>query len=155
MASNGSIECGICRKPIPVTLVRISGDGQPVQLQLMDSTPMVDHMRTCGGSVHKAIAPVPEPAKPVVKQRPRLRPNPQATYQIGLFLETEGFISYGGSRACTMCGTRGDACLDELRKEGTRPGCCPACHNGNTHTAPGESVGSCAQWAAEKVGPIR
>lgn len=152
--AKGSIHCGICKAAIPVDLIRVSGDGQPVQLQLLDTAPMVDHMRTCPGSPLKALA-ARETAPPKVVQRPLLRASVADRMRIGQFLEAEGFVSYGGSRACTMCGTNGAECLDQLRKEGTRPGCCPACHNGNTHPAPGEAVGSCAEWAAEKVGPIR
>lgn len=155
MATQGHIVCGICEGLIPVMLVRISGAGEPTQMQVMDDAPMIDHMRTCKGSPLKALAAAEDPEPPKVTQRPRLRATPVARARIGQFLEAEGFVSYGGSRACTMCGTRGDACLDSLRKEGTRPGCCPACHNGNTHPAPGESLGSCAEFAAEKIGPLR
>lgn len=155
MATQGSIACGICGDAIPVQLVRVSGAGEPTRVQIVDDRPMVDHMRTCKGSPLKALADTTPVAQPAKVERPPLRPNPYAAFRIGQFLEAEGYVSYGGSRACTMCGTRGDACLDQLRKEGTRPGCCPACHNGNTHPAPGEAVGSCAEWAAEKVGPLR
>lgn len=54
------------------------------------------------------------------------------------------------SRACTMCGTNGAVCLDGLKR--TRKSCCGVCGDGNTHPEPGEAVGSCQQWAADKLG---
>lgn len=57
------------------------------------------------------------------------------------------------SRACTMCGTPGKSCMDGLKR--TRQACCGICGDGNTHPEPGESVGSCQEFAVEQMGFVR
>lgn len=152
------VQCPLCKELFPVPTEVISTDGHQV-IARMDRSEVFGHMDQCLAKAKPLTAPKAEPVKPAeapkVTQRLRRPTSPGDRMRIGQFLEAEGFVSYGGSRACTMCGTNGTECLDQLRKEGTRPGCCPACHNGNTHPAPGEAVGSCAAWAAEKVGPNR
>ena len=149
------VQCPVCKELFDVPAEVIGTDGHQV-IARMDRSDLYGHITECTTG-RKALPTTPvRPAEaPKVSQRLRRPVSPGARQRVTQFLEAEGFVSYGGSRACTMCGTRGDTCLDELRKEGTRPGCCPSCHNGNTHPSPGESVGSCAVWAAEKVGPLR
>lgn len=151
------VQCPVCKELFDVPAEVIGTDGHQV-IARMDRSDLYGHTQACLAGAKPLTAPKSGPAKlepPKVVQRLRRPSSPGDRQRVGMFLESEGFVSYGGSRACTMCGTRGDACLDQLRKDGVQPSCCPACQNGNTHPSPGEAVGSCSVWAAEKVGPIR
>ena len=72
--------------------------------------------------------------------------------RIDRFLDTEAFIAEGGSRACLLCGTNGKDCLVNMRGEERTGPCCNGCANGNTHPAPGENEGLCAEWSASLGG---
>lgn len=138
------IKCPTCHKLFNVPSEVLGQDGPSVIVR-MDRTALVNH--DCG-------TPAPPPPAPV-RGKAMLPANPHLAGRIGLLLEREGYVAQGGSRACTMCGTKGAECLEGLRGPGPRPPCCAACGVGNTHPAPGESVGSCAQYAAEKIGPVQ
>lgn len=81
-------------------------------------------------------------------RNPFRNPDRELRGRIDRFLDTEAFIAQGGSRACTMCGVNGKDCLVAMRGEEKAGPCCTACSNGNTHPAPGENDGLCAEWAA-------
>lgn len=146
-----TIKCPTCHKSFVVPSEVLGLDGHQVIVR-MDRSEVVNH--DCQPAALPAAAK-PDAPKAIERKRAEYPRHPALAGRISLMLDREDFVSIGGSRACTMCGTKGQACLDGLRKPGKQGACCGACGEGNTHPAPGESLGMCAQWAAEKVGPIR
>ena len=86
----------------------------------------------------------------------------ELTGRVDRVLAMRAYIAVGGSRACTMCGTNANVCMEQLqagsddqarvgapRAEGMGSPCCNVCGSGNTHPAPGEAKGTCAEWAAD------
>lgn len=137
--AEGTVKCTVCGKGIPVVLKRQPADDMPAYTALVaiDMGPVQQHMQTCEGVTKPAALAVPKS---------------ELSGRVSRFLDTRAFVASGGSRACTMCGTTGKACMDKLEVQPRSPrgACCAACGAGNTHTAPGEAVGSCAQWAAQQ-----
>ena len=86
--------------------------------------------------------PIDQPVDPPEPVRPS---EADLAGRIGQMFNTGAYIATGGSRACTMCGVNGKACMAELTK--TRVSCCGACMGGNTHPSPKENAGSCREWA--------
>jgi hypothetical protein len=118
-------------------------------LAKMDRTHLYGHLQECA-KTH----PLPDDAEATHStelaqvhehQDPHLRA--RLVGRVEQFLRGGFFMAKGGSRACTMCGVHGEACVKRLPITGKA--CCPACGDGNTHPAPGEAEGTCAAWAAE------
>lgn len=158
MAGPVTITCSGCGVafPVPTRVLRVLGHQVWVR---MDRSEVYGHMATCPGFAEPGS---PEPLQEVSKAVavPDV-PKADLAGRINQFLDGEHYIARGGSRACTMCGTTGAACFEALKpikvttedgKEGGRvagKACCGACRDGNTHPAPGESRGTCAEWGAE------
>lgn len=131
MAGPLSIKCPSCGEVFPLPVVGIAGpapDATEVELTV-DRSAVYGHLREC---------PNQAPALPR-----RTVPDADLAGRIHLMLDNQAYVATGGSRACTMCGTVGDDCIP------TGTPCCPACRDGNTHPAPQENVGTCAEWAVE------
>lgn len=147
------VQCPLCKELFPVPTEVIGVDGHQVIARL-DRSEVFGHMDTCLAGRKPLGAKAKRPAVKAAI------PAADLAGRVNLLLDNRAFVAEGGSRACTMCGVKGAECLDSLGKLDPRdkhpqPACCPACGVGNTHPAPGEVVGSCAAWAAEKVGPVR
>lgn len=127
----------------------------------MDRSGLYGHLQQCAGTTDRPLdAPLEhqpaEVSKAVEVSKPQ--PDPELVGRVHLFLSGGHFMAKGGSGACTLCGATRTACLERLRtgvpvtvngvKRGPDP-CCPGCHDGNTHPAPMESRGTCAEWGAE------
>jgi hypothetical protein len=144
MGATGTITCTMCRKGIPVEFKRVSNAADGTVAMLMGMAPLEAHMRVCAAGEHPKAVAAPELSVPPVELAGRIdRLLNARTPRGGRY-----FVATGGSRACSMCGMAGASCLS-LVGQNTREACCPACANGNTHPAPGEAQGSCAQWAVE------
>lgn len=162
-----TVTCPMCREsyPVPTEVLGVDEDADQVVVR-MDRSGLYGHLRECaakGITSHRMTreeAMARHPAgRAMTKAVERPWRDDVADYtpskhelagRIGRFLTLGAFVSKGGSRACTMCGLSGESCL-ALVGQNTRQPCCGACGDGNTHPAPGENEGSCAQWA-EKHG---
>lgn len=80
---------------------------------------------------------------------PEKLPDIELAGRVNMMLNGGHFMSKGGSGACTMCGANRDACMRLLQVKASHKPCCTACRDGNTHPAPMESRGTCAEWGAE------
>lgn len=138
-----TLACPRCGEvfPIPTHVVKVFGHTVLVR---MDRSQAHGHMATCPGIAH----PPQEASKTMAV--PEKLPDAELAGRIDLMLSGGHFMAKGGSGACTMCGITRDKCLSNL---GGHPGpaaaCCGACGDGNTHPAPMESRGTCAEWGAE------
>jgi len=108
----------------------------------MDRSGLYGHLTTCAGPAPT----VPTRSTEVAKIVPSV-PLGELAGRIHLMLDNRAYVATGGSRACTMCGTTGTDCMTALAN--STP-CCGACGEGNTHPAPGESKGTCAEWSAAR-----
>lgn len=127
---------------IPAQVLRILGHTVFVRL---DRSEAYGHMADCPGMTPEPLeAPAQEASRHVAV--PEV-PQADLVGRIHLMLANGAFMARGGSGACTMCGVARDGCLSGLKLRTTA--CCGACMQGNTHPAPGESRGSCAEWGAE------
>lgn len=132
---DGTVVCRLCLEHVTVKFRRAPGNvSGGVAVLLMDVTPLQEHVRKC------------EPVRDQFVLAPKV-PQAELTGRIEQMLNGRHYIAAGASRACTMCGVTGQECMDRLNR--SKKPCCPLCGDGNTHPAPGEAVGSCAQWAAE------
>ena len=148
MAGPVTITCRGCGDvfPVPTRVVRVFGHEV---LVVMDRSGVYGHMAACPGFAEPGSpAPVQEVSK-AVETPGKPNPNPELAGRIHQMLAGGHFMSKGGSGACTMCGAGRDACLRLLNVKATHRPCCAACGNGNTHPAPMESRGTCAEWGAE------
>lgn len=141
MAGPISVTCPMCGEvfPAPAEIVKVDTERNVVLCRL-DRSGMYGHLASCPGTPaapEPAALPVPEVSKADLDGR------------VHLLLDQGAYVATGGSRACTMCGTNGDPCLKGLRVR--RKPCCAACGEGNTHPAPGEGKGMCAEWAAARA----
>lgn len=148
----GTIMCRLCGAPIAVEFTRLPFN---VVALAPSVQPLRDHYAACP-ALERPPAEVEAPAATV--------PKAELVGRIERVLNDmtkdggRHFVSTAGSRACTMCGMPGADCMALIGKPltggtgknlGHVNGCCGACANGNTHTAPGEAAGTCAQWAAD------
>lgn len=142
MAGPVTITCPGCREVfnLPTQVVKILGHTVLVRV---DRSTAYGHMARCPGMAEPATPPKEASTTVAVPEVPQA----DLVGRIHLMLAKGAFMARGGSRACTMCGVAGDGCLSGLKLRKTA--CCGACMQGNTHPAPGESRGSCAEWGAE------
>lgn len=136
--TRGSIVCRLCGAGIVVTFHRAHGNG--VHLAVADVQPLRAHYAACTG-----VYP-DEPAATLERRPVTSVAAADLAGRIGQFLAGRHYVATGGSRACTMCGMAGATCL-ALVGQNTREACCRVCADGNTHPAPGEARGTCAQWS--------
>ena len=124
---------------MPTEILGIDEASQHVIVR-MDRTELYGHLAQC-------VRPqeVSERAQAMERHPANGPTKREMAGRIDQLLDGGHYVAKGGSRACTMCGTKGDACLTQLRKQ--ERACCPACGDGNTHPAPGESQ-HCREWAA-------
>lgn len=135
-----TITCDRCGQvfPVPAEVVSVDTATNMVVVR-MDRTELNGHRETC----KPAVAAVEvRRANPVLTV-----PKAELAGRIGLMLDNRAYVAVGGSRACTMCGVTGTDCMTALAN--SIP-CCGACGEGNTHPAPGESKGLCAEWNAAR-----
>lgn len=133
-----TLTCPHCGQGIklPATITESDHDAGRVVLQLSkDQAEGMAHLDRCRRA--KAL-----PAPTV--------PRAELVGRVHRMLDMRAFIATGGSRACTLCGVNGQDCQVGLEKNAAA--CCAGCHNGNTHPAPGEAKGTCAQWAEDHHG---
>lgn len=123
-----TITCPTCGTGFPVPTEVLGIDGHQVVVR-MDRSELYGHLQAC------AAGKLEQPAA----EQPRELEQPK--------LKAPAYVAKG-KRTCTMCGTPGPDCLQQLTS--SRSACCGACGEGNTHPAPKESL-SCAEWAAEQV----
>lgn len=151
MAGPITITCPGCLEvfPIPSQVVKILGHTVLVR---MDRREAYGHMARCPGMAEPGSpAPEQEVSKAVAVPEKKL-PDVELAGRINMMLTGGHFVATGGSGACTMCGVTRDACLERLKPAvAAMPGkpCCALCADGNTHPAPFESRGTCAEWGAE------
>jgi hypothetical protein len=160
MAGPVQIKCPICLTWLPVPCEPVA-DGQDGTLLVeMDYTDVRAHVKEC--AAHHVVPPTlfQPPAKPEPKAMSKeLRTVPEVapvatvpkanlSGRIHQLLDTQAYIETAGSRACTMCGARGDACLEQARAG--KGACCPVCGDGNTHPVPQQSM-SCAEWSLSRA----
>ena len=132
---------------IPCHVLKVLGHAVWVR---MDRSEAHGHMAVCPGMAEPGSpAPEQEVSKAMSVPEKMPPPDPELVGRINQMLTMEAFVVKGASRACTMCGVRGDVCLSNLRRKGEQAACCPACGNGNTHPAPLEAMSTCAEWGAE------
>lgn len=139
--ATGTIKCTFCDTGIVVDFERVSAGS--LMLKVSDIGPLRTHWESCPG-----MDPAARPSKVVAVPATGVDPveRGRLAAHISQWLDERGYIAKGGSRACTMCGANGTDCMVALDQAGAS--CCDACHNGNTHPAPGEVKGVCAEWAA-------
>lgn len=164
MAGPVTITCPGCGTPfhVPAQVVRVLGHTVVVR---MDRSKLYGHLAECTGTTESPMdAPLDtrpaevSKAMAVPEQPEQPEQQTELVGRIHLMLSGGHFMARGGSGACTMCGVNRDVCLETLRtgvavtvdgvKRGPDP-CCPVCRDGNTHPAPMESRGTCAEWGAE------
>lgn len=150
MAGPVTITCPGCREvfTIPTQVVKILGHTVLVR---MDRSAAYGHMARCPGLAEPA-SPAPEQEASKAVAVPDKLPDIELAGRINMMLNGGHFMSKGGSGACTMCGVTRDACMERLKPAtAAAPGkpCCRVCADGNTHPAPMESRGTCAEWGAE------
>lgn len=147
------IRCPHCTQdfPVPADVVEVHEATNLVTV-VLDRTDLYGHQQQCAAA---RGLPAPSPSKVLV-----VRGSSADVHQIGCptkaelagrisqMLDMRAYVATGGSRACTMCGTNGAACLDQLGEAAKGIPCCSACGNGNTHPAPNEGS-TCAEWATE------
>lgn len=146
MAAAGpwTITCPQCRQTFELDVSLVAQAGSSVFVRI-NREKLYGHAAQCPGRPDALEAtPVADQAAAAVVDRRTL------AGRVHRFLDMAAYVAEGGSRACTMCGKPGKACLIRLRgggpgKRGTP--CCDACAGGNTHPAPGEVHGSCGEWA--------
>jgi hypothetical protein len=153
----GTIVCRLCMTAVPVRFRRSPGSDVSNGWAglLMDTRPLVAHFNSCdmkrpSMSINDVFV-----LAPVVPQAD-LAARINTVLNVATLDGGRHFVATGGSRACTMCGRPGEDCLSQLTSQArANPGnggtpCCAACENGNTHPAPGEAFGTCAEWAADR-----
>lgn len=157
MAGPVTITCPGCREvfDLPTQVVKVFGHTVLVRL---DRREAYGHMAKCPAMTEPGSPAPDQEASRTVAVPDKPKPDPELAGRIHMMLAGGHFMARGGSGACTMCGVNRDACLETLRtgvavtvngvKRGPDP-CCPACRDGNTHPAPMESRGTCAEWGAE------
>lgn len=160
MAGPVQITCAGCGQvfDVPTKVLSVLGHGVYVR---MDRRELHGHTSRCPGFAEPAT-PVEEASTTVAVPDPS---QADLAGRIHLMLTGGAFMAKGGSGACTMCGTTRDGCLERLKpvrltledgsEAGAAPGkaCCGLCADGNTHPAPMESRGTCAEWGAEHGTP--
>ena len=152
MAGPVTITCPGCGTafPVPVQVVRVLGHQV---LARIDRSKLYGHLAECTGTTERPMdAPLDTHPAEVSKAMavPEKLPDLELAGRINMMLTGGHFMAKGGSGACTMCGVNRDACLSSLQPGRKTPkACCGACGDGNTHPAPMESRGTCAEWGAE------
>lgn len=152
MGGQVRIACPSCGESFVVPTEVLGVDRIRHQVMVvMDRSGLYGHLQACTGRDGTPAAPLEHRPAEVTKamEAHRPHPDPELVGRIHQLLDGGHFIAKGGSGACTMCGVNRDACMKSLRMESRRKPCCGACGDGNTHPAPMESRGTCAEWGAE------
>ena len=143
MAGPISVTCPTCGEAFPVPSRVVSVDTNTNQVLVrMDRTELYGHLRACAGEAGEAAG------NKLVQRMAAAVPPAVLTGRVHRFLDLRAYVPTAGSRACTMCGMAGETCLAALSSANLP--CCTACRDGNTHPAPGEAQGSCAEWSAAR-----
>lgn len=139
MAGPLTIACPTCGEvfALPAEVVTVDTKANRVVLAV-DRSAVYGHLTACAAKA-AAVA-----AGKVVATVPAA----ELAGRIERLLTMRAYVVKGASRACTMCGVHGEACMDQLAAKGPQSPCCTACGDGNTHPAPGADRG-CAEWATE------
>jgi len=143
MAGPLTIACPTCGEvfSLPAELVDVDTTANRVVLSV-DRSAVYGHLTACAAKAAETAAD-----KAVAVVEPTV-PRDELAGRIERFLTMRAYVATGGSRACTMCGVNGEACMDSLAAKGPQSPCCPSCGDGNTHPAPRADMG-CAEWATE------
>jgi hypothetical protein len=150
-----TLRCPHCGGDVVLPAVLVSTDVPNSRAVVeVDKTVAKAHLDACRPTPQVEASPVPSVLEAAVS-------NADLRGRVDRMLKMGAFIQRGGSRACTMCGTRGDDCLQGLRAgsddqarsgqaraQGMGTPCCNACGSGDTHPVPKGDL-SCAQWAAD------
>lgn len=140
MAGPVTIACPGCGEHLTVPSKPIVENvQQQTVLVRMDYSGARAHFQECA---RRAQSPGTEMER---RQQPDV-PQVDLAGRIHRMLDMRAYIATGGSRACTMCGTKLGECLTETGK--SRVGCCASCTGGDTHPAPKGTM-ACAEWATE------
>ena len=142
-----TVSCPMCGEsfPVPTELLGVDEENHTV-LARMDRAKLYGHMETCTAA--KPADFMDHKPSELVQHVPATVSKADLYGRIYQMLEGGHYVAQGGSRACTMCGVTGALCLSTIRAG--QSACCPACGEGNTHRAPGESKGLCAEWSAAR-----
>jgi len=154
MAGPMNITCPGCGEsfPVPVQVISVNPRTHHVLCRI-DRSGLYGHLAKCAGTTDRPLdAPLDTHPAEVSKAMavPDKLPDIELAGRINMMLNGGHFMSKGGSGACTMCGVNRDVCLSALQPGRKTPkACCGACADGNTHPAPAENRGTCAEWGAE------
>ena len=163
MAGPVTITCPTCGRafPVPTEILGVDESTNHVVVR-MDRTELYGHLQQCVAEQPAATTPLEDamrrhPAGKALERPWRHNDMHQPIGENGpskaelagrmeVMLSSGAYVAKGGSRACTMCGIKGDECLRRTKR--SLKACCPPCQDGNTHPAPGESV-DCQVWGAQ------
>lgn len=142
MAGPLTIACPVCHEvfALPAELVDVDRTANRVVLSV-DRSAVYGHLTACAAEAAEVAG------RELAKVEATV-PAPELAGRIERLLTMRAYVAKGGSRACTMCGATGEACMDQLAEKGPQLPCCTACGDDNTHPAPGGDR-SCAEWATE------
>lgn len=139
MAGPVSVTCPTCGQAFTVPAEVVSVDTATNRVLVrMDRTELYGHLEKCAAKAGEAAG------KQLVQRMAAAVPPGVLTGRVHQFLDMRAYVASGGSRACTMCGMTGETCLAALSSANLP--CCTGCRDGNTHPAPGEAQGMCAEW---------
>ena len=147
MAEPVKVTCPSCGEdfPVPTEVVHIDRARNLVLCRL-DRSDLYGHLQACVAEKPARLEHRPAEVAKALEATPAAQ-DPELVGRVHLFLSGGHFMAKGGSGACTMCGVARDGCLTGAKLRKTA--CCGACGDGNTHPAPMESRGTCAEWGAE------